>query len=291
MNIQMINPTTAIIENTEHFDLVHTFECGQCFRWTKNEDNSYTGIAHGKVVRMSLENNNLTIHNTSAEDVEKIWLDYLDLKRDYAPIKELYRSDRYVAQAMEFGHGIHILNQDVFECLISFIISSQNQIPRIKKIVAKLCEMYGTKCVLDGDIHYAFPTLKALEGICEKDLEPLKAGYRAGYIVDAVQKLTSGEVVLQSLFDIPYTKAKKELMKIRGVGPKVADCVLLFSLKKSEAFPIDVWVQRTMRSLYLGENAKNKDIETRAKELFGDYAGFAQQYLFYYARENGGFGK
>ncbi len=287
----MTNDTTAVIDGIAHFNLTHTFDCGQCFRWVKNEDNSYTGVAYGKAVRMSFEGNTLTIQNTTKEDAQNIWIDYLDLNRDYSSVKSLYAKDKYVSKAMDFGYGIHILNQDVFECIISFIISSQNQIPRIKKIVAKLCEMYGNKCALGEDTHYAFPSLSDLKGITEKDLEPLKAGYRAAYIVDAVNKLSAGEVDMESLKSMPYPEAKKELMKIRGIGPKVADCILLFSLGKTEAFPIDVWVQRTMRSLYLGEDATNKQIETEALRLFGQYAGFAQQYLFYYARENGGFSK
>ncbi len=287
----MTDKSTAVISGIEHFDLTHTFDCGQCFRWVKNEDNSYSGVAYGKAVKMSVSNGSLTIYNTCLSDVENLWIDYLDLKRDYKEIKELYTNDKYVSKAMEFGYGIHILNQEVFECIISFIISSQNQIPRIKKIVAKLCEMYGKECTLDGSTYYSFPHLSDMVGITEKELEPLKAGYRASYIVDAVNKLSSGEVDMASLKDMPYPDAKKELMKIKGIGPKVADCILLFSLGKSEAFPIDVWVQRTMRTLYLGEKATNKEIEKGAKELFGSYAGFAQQYLFYYARENGGFSK
>jgi len=281
--------TTVVIKGLENFDLTHTFMCGQCFRWYENDDKTYSGIAYGKAVRMSFENDTLTIYNTSYEDVINIWIDYLDLKRDYSYIKSLYSNDKYVSKAMDFGYGIHILNQDIFECLISFIISTQNQIPRIKKIVAMLSQMYGKEIVLDGKKLYSFPTLDELKKVSIEDLEPLKAGYRAKYIIDAIEKISSGEVNLKTLHTLNYCDAKKELMKICGVGPKVADCVLLFSLRKTEAFPIDVWVQRTMRSLYLKENATNKEIQSKAKELFGDYAGFAQQYLFYYARENGGF--
>lgn len=289
MNIMMKNNTTAVITGVEHFDLTHTFMCGQCFRWYPNEDNSYTGIACGKAVSMQLEGDTLTISNTTLEDVNSIWVDYLDLNRDYSEIKSFYSKDKYVAVAMDFGYGIHILNQDIFECLISFIISTQNQIPRIKKIVAALSQMYGTPQKIGDKTLYAFPTLAQLKHVQPEDLADLKAGYRAGYIVDAVAKLTSGEVDLQKVKALPYAEAKAELMKIRGVGPKVADCVLLFSAGKSEAFPVDVWVQRTMRTLYMDDTATNKQIEKKAAEIFGKYAGFAQQYLFYFARENGGF--
>lgn len=289
MNIRMKDSTTAVISGIENFDLTHTFMCGQCFRWYENDDKTFSGIAFGKAVRMSFDKDMLTIYNTSYEDVKNIWTEYLDLERDYSAVKSLYKNDEYVSKAMNFGYGIHILNQDIFECLISFIISTQNQIPRIKKIVALLSKMYGKEVVLDGQSLYTFPTLDNLKQATAKELEPLKAGYRADYILDAVNKLASGEVNIDKLKALSYSEAKKELMKIRGVGPKVADCVLLFSARKSEAFPIDVWVQRTMRTLYLNDKATNKEIEQKAKELFGSYAGFAQQYLFYYARENGGF--
>ena len=287
----MQNSDTCVISGISDFDLTHTFDCGQCFRWVKNPDDSYSGVAYGKAVRMSFAGDSLTIYNTNLEDVNSIWLDYLDLNRDYSEVKSLYRNDKYVSRAMDYGYGIHILNQEVFECLISFIISSQNQIPRIKKIVASLCSMYGKECILDGQTLYTFPTLEDMKDITEDDLAPLKAGYRAAYIKDAIDKLSTGEVNLDSVRQLPYKDAKKELMKIKGIGTKVADCILLFSFGMSEAFPVDVWVQRTMRTLYLGEEATNKTIETEAAKLFGKYAGFAQQYLFYYARENGGFSK
>ena len=149
--------------------------------------------------------------------------------------------------------------------------------------------MFGDKIYLGSEVYYTFPSPEKLRGIKAGDMENLKAGYRAGYIEDAVDKITSGEINLDSIRDMDYLAAKNELMKIKGVGPKVADCVLLFSMKKSCAFPIDVWVQRTMRQLYLKSDSTIKQIEKKAIELFGDYAGFAQQYLFYYARENGGF--
>ncbi len=291
MNIIMQNSTTAVISGVSDFDLAHTFECGQCFRWTREDDLSFVGVAYGKAVKMCLDKDTLTIYNTCLSDVENIWLDYLDLKRDYKEIKKLYENDKYLAEAIKFGHGIHILNQDIFECLISFIISSQNQIPRIKKIVHKLCLMYGKKINLDGKDLYTFPTLDDMKNASLKDLEALRAGYRASYIIDAIEKLSSGEVCLEKIKNMPYQEAKKALMKIKGVGPKVADCVLLFSAGKTESFPIDVWVERTMRSLYLDEKATKKMIEEESARLFGKYAGFAQQYLFYYARENGGFAK
>ncbi len=275
-----------IIKNIKDFNPTHTFMCGQCFRWDMEEDGSYTGIAHGKVVNVSYVENDIVIKNTNIDDVNNIWIDYLDLNRDYDEIKNNFSTDENLKRAIEFGGGIKILNQDIFECLISFIISTQNGIPRIKKIVSSMSELFGEKIEYNSKVYYSFPSVKAMSEITEKDLEPLKAGYRAGYIVDAVKKVISKEVDIYSLKNMPTADARCELMKIKGVGPKVADCVLLFSAGKADAFPIDVWVQRIMRSLYCGDEAKIKDIQTFASSHFGEYAGIAQQYLFYYAREN-----
>lgn len=291
LKISMVDPSTAFIDGVSDFNLTHTFMCGQCFRWSEAENGEYTGVAFSRAVRMKLESSTLTIYNTSEEDVRTIWTRYLDLDRDYAAIKQILSADRYVADAIKFGGGIHILNQDIFECLISFIISTQNQIPRIKKAVNSLAEMYGDALCAGGNKMYTFPTPAQLEHVNADDLACLKIGYRAPYITDAVQRVCSGEIDLSAIPGMSYADAKAELMKIRGVGPKVADCVLLFSAGKSCAFPIDVWVSRTMRTLYTGDSATNREIEKYAEKLFGEYAGFAQQYLFYYARENGGITK
>lgn len=291
MNIVMKDNSTALIYGAEHFNLTHTFMCGQCFRWSETPDGSFAGVAYGKAVKMRTADGAIEISNTTENDVKSIWINYLDLNRNYGDIKKLYQGDPYVSRAMEFGSGIHILNQDIFECLISFIISAQNQIPRIKKIVSELSRLYGTPCRLGDDVLYAFPTAKQLENVSVSELEALKTGYRAAYIAEAVKMVLSGEADLEKIKKMPYGDAKKELLRIKGVGPKVADCVLLFSAGKSEAFPVDVWVSRTMKTLYMDESATNRQIEQRAGEIFGKYAGFAQQYLFYYARENGGIKK
>jgi len=277
---------SVIISGIKDFNPKHTFLCGQCFRWNEEADSSFTGVAFSKVVNISCKDDEVTIKNITLAEYESQWKHYLDLDTDYNYIKSTFSSDEHVKKAQDFGWGIKILNQEIFECLISFIISTQNAIPRIKKIVSKLSEMYGSKIEYLGKTFYAFPTLEQLQSVSVESLAPLKAGYRAQYIVDAVQKLSSGEVKLADISSMPYEAAKAELMKIRGVGPKVADCVLLFSAGKKEAFPVDVWVKRTMQALYLGDGATQKQIEEFAANHFGTYAGVAQQYLFYYAREN-----
>jgi len=280
------NKNSITVKGITDFSPTHTFMCGQCFRWDEEIDGSFTGVAFSKVVNILCNDEGITLKNVTPDEFSSIWTNYFDFNCDYNKIKSSFVSDTNVRNAMEFGWGIKILNQEIFECLISFIISTQNSISRIKKIVLKLSQMYGNKLCYDGKIYYSFPTLDKLSDINEEDLAPLKAGYRASYIVDAVQKLKSGEVKLDNLKTMSYDEAKKELMKIKGVGPKVADCVILFSAEKKEAFPVDVWEKRTVQSLYLNDKATEKEISDFAKKHFGIYAGVAQQYLFYYAREN-----
>lgn len=275
-----------ILSDITDFNPTHTFMCGQCFRWVEESDKSYTGVAFSKVVNIKHDNDKVIIDNISIDEFEKCWKHYLDFDSDYEAIKQAVNVDENVSKAIDFGWGIKILNQEIFECLISFIISTQNTIPRIQKIVNRLSEMYGKKLEYNNKTYYAFPTLEELSDVTAEELSVLKAGYRAEYIVDAINKLKNREVDLDAVFNMPYMEAKNELMKIRGVGPKVADCVLLFSAGKKEAFPIDVWVKRTVQTLYLTENATVKEIEKFAADHFGAYAGVAQQYLFYYSREN-----
>lgn len=285
MNI-LTKDNSVIIKGIDDFDCAHTFLCGQCFRWEAEDDGSYTGVAFSKAVNIACKEGEMIIKNITEEEFNNSWRNYLDLDSNYKLIKKSLGFDDNVKKAMDFGWGIKILNQEIFECLISFIISTQNAIPRIKKIVSALSEMYGKKLTFGEKTYYAFPTLEELDGVTAEALAPLRAGYRAEYIVDAVNKIKNGEVRLDMIKELPYAQAKAELMKIKGVGPKVADCVLLFSAGKKEAFPIDVWVKRTMQTLYLGEGANEKQISSYASERFGAYAGVAQQYLFYYAREN-----
>lgn len=236
-----------ILKDLHDFNPVHTFMCGQCFRWDES-DGGFIGIAHGRAVLVKqTENGDVEIYNTTKKDFDGIWCDYFDFNTDYGAIKNTLSSDDSLKKAIKFGGGIRILNQEPFECLISFIISTQNSIPRIKKIIAKMSELFGEKIEFNGKTYYAFPTCEALAQLNESDLAPLKVGYRAEYILDASKKVKNGEVDLNSLFDTDIQGARKELLKIKGVGPKVADCVLLFSLKKHGAFPIDVWIGRIMR--------------------------------------------
>ena len=282
----MQSENTVVIYNLEHFNPIHTFLCGQCFRWEEQEDGSFTGVAYGKVVNIRAEGKSLYISNCTEEDFINIWQGYLGLDTDYGVIKNALMGDEHLEKAMDFGWGIHLLNQEPFECLVSFVISTQNQIPRIKKIVKALSESFGNCISFGGKDYYTFPSCEKLASLSLDDLSHINAGYRGPYILDAAKKVASGEIDLMKIASLSTIDARKELMKIKGVGPKVADCTMLFSLKKTDAFPIDVWVQKAVRELYLGQGATLNQIGSFAREKFGEFGGVAQQYLFYYAREN-----
>ena len=271
------------------FDPKHIFECGQAFRWRREDDDSYTAIHGGKIINVKNDNENIIFSNTNEEDFQNIWYNYFDLQTDYGKIKAELSKDKVLEEAIKFGEGIRILNQDPYETTISFIISANNQIPRIKKSIELISENYGEFIGEYKDKkYYSFPEPEVLANTDEKELEEkCKVGYRSKYIVNTSKMIYNKEVNLDELYSIKTKDAKEILMKLPGVGPKVSDCILLFSLNKNDAFPVDVWVKRVMEHFYLKEDTKLKDISKYADEKFGDLGGFAQQYLFYYAREQG----
>ena len=253
----------------EQFTPARTFFCGQCFRWKQLPSGAFEGIAHGR--RLVVTENGDTVEiGDFPENEEKLWREYFDLDTDYSEYIERLSSDETLREACRASAGIHILRQEPFETLISFIISQNNNIPRISGIVERLCESFGEP--VDGG--FSFPTAKRLEGVEAGDLAPLRAGFRARYIADAVSKVNSGEVDFAEIDALPLDQARERLKTIVGVGDKVADCVLLFAFRKRDAFPKDVWVKRIMSEYYPnGLPDCAKDIE-----------GIAQQYLFDYIR-------
>lgn len=263
--------------DTKPFDLIQTFECGQCFRWNKNTDGSYTGVAHGKLICIKESDGYIHINDDS-----EIWREYFDLDTDYNSIIDTLSVSDIMKNAIAKGSGIRILRQDFFETVISFIISQNNNIPRIKGIVESLCRQFGSR--IEGD-YYSFPEADTLAALEPKDLAFLRAGYRDAYIIDAARKIVSGEISRDIIFHAPIDEARSEISKIKGVGPKVADCILLFGASRGEVFPTDVWMKRVLTELYGFENLTPKAINAFAKENFGALAGYAQQYLFYSVRE------
>ncbi len=284
MKVEFKNNNAYIAEMPD-FDLEQTFTCGQCFRWNKTDENSFTGVAYGKVLKISMLDGGFILHGVTDEDYYNIWEEYFDLSRNYGEIKKTLAIDEVMENAISAGSGIRILRQDIWETILSFIISASNNIPRIKKIITSLCENFGEPL---SDGLYSFPAPEKLRGITPEDLAPIRAGFRAKYIADAADKITSGEVDLDGLFKMDTASARKELIKINGIGNKVADCILLFALGRMEVFPVDVWINNTMCKLYPEKCTSLAGVRIAGPEIFGEYCGVAQQYLFYYARENGG---
>lgn len=276
------------IDNVTDFNIEQTLECGQCFHFEKLDDMEYAVVAYGRLLHIRQENDTLIFMEKSGEEVEKIWVPYFDLERDYSYIKKvLIKSDKKLEEAIREKYGVRILNQEFYETLISFIISQNKQIPHIKKIVFDLSERFGN-CIgsIKGREYYSFPGVKELGNITEEDFRELKTGFRAPYLTCAAKMLNEG-LTDESIKGMSYDMAKERLTQIKGVGEKVANCVLLFGLSYRNAFPVDVWVKRTMESVYFdGSDTPKETISKFARERFGEYGGYAQQYLFYYGRSN-----
>ena len=264
-----------------YFDPKQIFTCGQCFRWYEQPDGSFTGIAHGKVLNVAKKGENVILNNCTEEDYINIWKNYFDLERDYGKIKRSLSNDKILKTAVSYGSGIRILRQDFFEALISFIISANNNIPRIQGIINRFSELFGERIIYNGKTFYSFPKPEALRGIDESELAPIRCGYRAKYIVNTVNSFLNGEIDPESIAKMHVLEAQKALCKVSGVGPKVADCILLFSFGRFDAFPTDVWVKRVMNELY---GCEEKDARSTGYRIFGENAGIAQQYLFYWRR-------
>lgn len=275
------------LKNVCDFDLAQTLECGQCFHFVKLDENDYVLTAKGRVLHVSQQADTVTFYDTEEDEYVNVWKDYFDMDRDYSAVKKkLLENDNKLKDAIESMWGVRILNQDFFETLISFIISQNKQIPHIKKIVADISAKFGTyKGTYGGADMYTFPTLEQLTNASEEDFKELKTGFRAPYIMDAIRRNMAGQFNEKELRSMDYDSCIKELMTIKGVGEKVANCVSLFGLGKKEAFPVDVWIKRIMETMYFdGEDTPKDKIAAFAKEQFGDLGGFAQQYLFYYGK-------
>lgn len=297
-----------IYEGVKDFDLDNIFDCGQCFRWNRQPDGSYTGIAMGKAVNMSLElgpaksradsrtegfagtRTDLVIDGCTEEDFKKIWRPYLDLDRDYGAVKrKLAESDQVMAKAIEGGSGIRILRQDLWETMVSFIISQNNNIPRIKGCIETLSRLFGRPAgEYDGVEYYNVPSAEVMAELTDGDLAPIRLGYRAPYLVETARQVMAKGGIEAVAAELEAAATPEEaceyLRQFQGVGPKVASCIALFGLGRLEAFPIDVWVRRVMNRLYGIDEKDIKGMNAYAAEHFGENGGIAQQYLFYYIR-------
>ena len=250
------------------FDLDETLDCGQAFRWEKTGADTYSGAFLNKKLTISREEEDgvFRLHDTTEEDMEKVWADYFDLQTDYGELKRRFSEDETLSKACAYAGGIRILRQDKWEALSSFIISQNNNIPRIKGIIGRLCEHYS-----------GYPSIEDMADETADSLSYLRAGFRAKYLVDAISRIRSGEIDLDKVAKMDIDDARKLLQTIKGVGPKVAECALLFGFYRTEAFPKDVWVKRVMANWYPdGLPECTKGVE-----------GIAQQYLFHYIRTSG----
>ncbi len=276
-----------IIKDIKDFDLEQTMECGQCFHFVKLGAKEYGISAFGRLLHAKQEKDAFVLYNTSKEEFEDIWRAYFDLDTDYATIKAwLLKEDETLKEAIETMWGVRLLKQDFFETLISFIISQNKQIPHIKQIVATISKEYGQYLGKIGEEEfYAFPTVEQLSVVSEEQLRACKTGFRAPYIKNAVEMMKSGMPTETELRNCDIEMCKGALMKIKGVGTKVANCVMLFGLQRYEAFPVDVWIKRIMECLYFqGADTPKDEIERFGVGRFGKFGGFAQQYLFYYGK-------
>lgn len=280
-----------ILENQESFKLEDIFECGQCFRWNKQDDGSYVGVIKDAVIKVESQNNKIVFSGESEKDFKSVINYYFDLETNYSEYKnKLAKIDEYLSQSIEFGDGIRILKQDLWECIISFIISANNNIPRIKKIIERLSKTYGEKIIFEGKEYYKFPTPEYLGNATVQDLRDLGLGFRDKRIYNTTKMILEKQVDLEKIKKMENTNLMRdELLRLDGVGPKVADCILLFGLKRFDVFPIDVWVRRVMNDLYIHkedeEKVNKKELQKLAEEKFADLSGLAQQYLFYWRRE------
>lgn len=278
----------TVIEKVQDFDLEQTLECGQCFRFYKIDKEEYVLVAKSHLLHIKQVEDKLIFYNTDEDTVKNIWIDYFDLNRDYGEIKKyLLRNDDKLKEAINEKWGVRILNQEFHEMVISFIISQNKQIPQIKQLVRRISENYGEYLgEVKGEKYYSFPTCEKLGEITEEEYREMKTGFRAPYLRDASVKL-SNRVITKEMFENINEDIARELLKtIKGVGDKVANCVMLFALDYRSAFPIDIWMQRIMETLYFEEDTSKEVIQKFAKDIYGEYGGYAQQYLFCYGRDN-----
>lgn len=271
MEYKILN-NDIILTNVKNFDLNETFNCGQCFRWNEKSENDFIGVAKDKVLEIIKNENNIILKDVSEKEFKEIWFNYFDLGLDYdIPKKQISKLHPILKKASEFAPGIRILQQEPWEALCSFIISQNNNIPRIKGIVERLCANFGKRIKAN---YFTFPKAEVIANLTEDDLLCIRSGFRAKYILDAARKVSSNEINLSGIKEMPISEARAELMKIKGVGPKVADCALLYGLHMLKAFPIDTWMSKAMKEFF-------PDL---TREDFGEYAGIAQQYVFHYIR-------
>jgi N-glycosylase/DNA lyase len=281
------------------FSLNHTLFCGQTFRWKKRGD-WWTGVVSQTAVKIHQENDTLEFKASSNAITSDFLFQYFRLDDDLPSVYSKIMKDKYVREAINKFRGLRLIRQEPWECLISYICATNKNIPAIKQSISNLCRRFGYAVRFEGEDFYTFPNVESLAKARLTELKRCKLGYRSETLLETAKLVWSGRFDLEHLRTMPYEKAKKELLMLPGVGPKVADCTLLFSLDRLEAFPIDVWMKRIVfeyysqhfetqfiarmkseKGLSLGEY---KIIHSFGRKYFGDYSGYAQEYLYHYRR-------
>ena len=258
----------------EHFSIAQICNSGQCFRMEKINEYRYSVIASDRYMELEQKGQECIFFCTE-EEYENFWKNYFDLNVDYKHyIDKINPNDQYLNDAVEFGSGIRILHQDLWEMIVSFLISQQNNITRIRKCIQNICVKYGEeKTNFKGETYYAFPTPESLADLEEDDLKECNLGYRSKYVVRTAKSIATGETDLDVIRELSYKKAKEELLKLFGVGVKVADCICLFSLHHLEAFPVDTHISQALEKHYKRGFPKRR---------YKGCEGVMQQYIFYY---------
>ncbi len=285
-----VRDNTLYIRELADFDLEKCAECGQAFRWKRcahhpetGERCAYTCVIRGRAIRAAELEKGLSVTPCRCEEEAGIYVDYFDLKRDYGEIERIIKQDSRLSVCLPGAAGIRVFNQEPFEALISFIISANNNIKRISGIIERLCRLCGERIDLCGEEMYAFPKPDAIAVLSVEALQGIGAGYRAPYIIESAKRIADG-YDLESLRGMELDAARKELMTFKGVGPKVCDCILLFSLGYTNAFPIDVWIDRAMNELFFDSVPPKRSEMKEAVKSIGEYSGIIQQYIFFHAR-------
>lgn len=283
------NPSAVVIENVKDFDIHHIFSNGQSIRCKKQKDNSYTCVVKDKIMNVSQIDNTLYLKNTNLDDVKNFWVNYFGLDVNYSIIKkEILNISPNLSHIIDFGSGLRILNQDEWETLITLILSSNNSMQVLEKVVDNLCSRYGDYIgEYAGEKYYSFPTPDKLSSLSLDELRECKVGFRDKYIKSTSRVICNNDIDLYNLYKLDTKSCLDNLRELSGVGEKVADCVAMLSMRKHDVFAVDIWIKRIMEDIYFNNESNSvKKIRSFAVDKFGDLSSFVQQYLFFFARQN-----
>ena len=271
-----------MIKIKNNFDLKATITCGQMFRYFE-KDNSFTIVIKDRVINLKEDGDYILIESNKEENLEAIIYDYFDLNRDYEVIEqEIINRDTKIKDAINFSKGLKMIHQDPFETLISYIISQNNRVPSIANALNLLSINYGEKVIFKDKEYYLFPSLDKLSKLNVEDFRTCKVGFRDKYLYEIIESINNKKLELDKIYNMSGDEALKYLVNFKGIGMKVASCILLFAYQKFDVYPVDTWVKKFMREDYNIEGEKN--IRQFTNKTYGAYSGLAIQYMFNYKR-------